>query len=169
MNIIIIGYRGTGKTTLGKTLAKALQRPFVDTDDLIVERENKSIPEIISTLKETGFRQIEKAVIQSLNFTDAVVACGGGAILDPENTKALKQNGYCIWLNASVPTITQRIQEDSNRPELTNLPLVEEIEHLLKIRTPLYKAAADCTFSTEGSSINKTLEEIIEHLQGKVI
>lgn len=169
MNIVIIGYRGTGKTTLGKALAKALKRPFIDTDALIVERESIQIPEIFSAVGEAGFRQIEKAVIQSLNYKDAVIACGGGAILDPDNRAALKQNGYCIWLSASAPVIAERIQTDPNRPALTNLPAAEEIEHLLEVRTPLYKNAADCSFSTEAKSINKLLEEVIEHLKGKVI
>lgn len=169
LNIFIIGYRGTGKTTLGKALAEALDRPFVDTDDLIVEREGKSIPEIFSAVGEGGFRQIEKAVIQSIRRTDAIIACGGGAVLDPENVAALKQNGYCIWLNASASTIAERIQADSNRPALTDLPPIEEIEHLLEVRTPIYQDTADLTFSTDILTINKLLEEVIEHLKGKVI
>ena len=98
-----------------------------------------------------------------------MIACGGGAILDPENVKILKRNGYCLWLTASPDTIANRISENTDRPPLTTLSPKEEIRTVLEKRTPLYAQYADHSFCTEGKPINKILEEIIEYLKKKMI
>ncbi|WP_041941562.1 shikimate kinase [Waddlia chondrophila] len=162
--IVLIGYRGVGKTTLGKALADTLKRPFIDTDDLIVQAAKRSIPEIFNHEGEPGFRLIEKRVIASINIPNAVIACGGGAILDSDNVRSLKNNGYLLWLTATSGTLLCRISNEANRPPLTLLPPLEEIETVLKQRTPLYAQYADRTLSTEGKSIQKLLDEIIKDL-----
>lgn len=169
MNIIFIGFRGTGKTTIGKAIAKKINRRFIDTDELIVQKAKMSIPEIFTELGENGFRQLEKDVIRSLNGSHSVISCGGGAIIDPQNAQRLKHNGYCIWLKASADKIIERIQDDPNRPALTALSPEEEIKQLLEIRNPLYKKYTDIAFFTDNTSINKLLEEVIEHLEHKVL
>ncbi len=164
MNIVLIGYRGTGKSTLGNALADKLDRPFLDTDQLIISEAKLTIPEIFEQEGEQGFRKREKNVIRSIDEDRAVIACGGGAVMDPENGKMLRQNGYIFWLTAKPETILNRIANEDGRPPLTSLPPLEEIKTLLKQRAPLYEKFADYQISTEGKSINNLLEEVIDHL-----
>lgn len=169
MKIVLIGFRGTGKTTLGTTLANVLKRPFIDTDQLIVANAKLSIPEIFEKEGETRFRNLEKKAIASIEAPDAVIACGGGAILDPENANLLKRDGYLLWLTADSGTIADRIRGDANRPPLTKLLLEEEVATLLAQRAPLYERYADHNISTEEKSIDELIKEIIKHLEKKVI
>ncbi len=162
MNIVLIGFRGTGKTTLGKALAEKLNRPFLDTDALICEQTGLSIPNIFSSIGEKGFRNIESEIIQKIQTKeDAIISCGGGAILDPENIKHLKKNGFLVLLTATAETIEQRIRGSLERPSLTEKEPLEEIRHLLEIRNPLYRKVADLVIDTE----SKTPEELIQQLE----
>jgi shikimate kinase len=151
MNIALIGYRGTGKTTIGKILARKLNRQFLDTDALIVERAGKTIRQIFAEGSETAFRDLESQVITELaTKTGHILALGGGAILRPQNLAALKPNSTFVWLKADAQTLFQRINADtattSNRPNLTSGGGdLAEIESLLAVRTPIYQSAANVT------------------------
>jgi len=148
MNIALIGYRGTGKSTLGKHLAELLHMDFVDADTLLIERAGKSIKELFASEGESAFRDRESALLHELLALDhLIIATGGGVILRPENVIALQQRSKVVWLQADADTLHRRIRSDvatgSNRPNLTSAGGIEEIRTLLAIREPLYRAAAE--------------------------
>jgi shikimate dehydrogenase len=145
--VVLIGYRGSGKTTVGRALAATLSLPFLDTDALIEERAGRSIPVIFATEGEEGFRLRERSVIASLPGEPAVIATGGGAVLDPANVRLLRANSVVIYLQASAGVIEARTK-GSGRPPLTGLSLRDEIKSLLRVRLPAYERAADYCIGT---------------------
>jgi shikimate kinase len=146
MGIVLIGYRGSGKTTAGRLLAEHLGKSFADADDLIVERAGKSIRDIFAEGGEKLFRELEMAVVAELaGRGDMVIAVGGGAIIRDENRRALA-NHNIVYLRCDVSELLRRIRSDpntsDNRPNLTSLGGgVEEIQTLLRQREPIYKVA----------------------------
>ena len=141
MNITLIGYRGSGKTSIGKLLAQKLWRDFVDTDQLIVDHAGMTIREIFAAEGEAGFRQREAAVVAEVAAKEnQIIAAGGGAVLDPANVASLKRSGKIVWLKADPKTLHARIQADAatnaNRPNLTAVGGIEEVERLLAARPP---------------------------------
>lgn len=162
MNIVLIGYRGTGKSTVGKVLAGWLGRTLVSTDAEIVRRAGQTIPEIVARHGWDYFRDLESAVCQELAMRDGlIIDTGGGAILRSQNVDALKKTGKLFWLTASVATIASRIGGDTQRPSLTGTKsFVEEIQEVLSERTPQYQAAADHVVPTDGRSIAQIAETI---------
>ncbi len=163
MNIVLIGYRGTGKSTVGKVLAARLGRELVSTDAEIVKRTKQAIPEIVAQHGWEHFRDVESDVCRDLAERDQlVVDTGGGAILRPQNVEVLKRNGILFWLTATVDTITTRIGGDTQRPSLTsNKSFVDEIQEVLRDRVPNYQAAADHAVQTDGRSIQQVVETIL--------
>jgi shikimate dehydrogenase len=145
--VVLTGYRGSGKTTVGRALAAALSLPFIDTDSLVEERAGRSIPAIFAAEGEEGFRVREKSVIAHLPDEPAVIATGGGTVLDPANVRLLRKNSVLIYLQASAAVIEARTR-GSDRPALTGLVLREEIESLLRFRAPAYERAADYCVDT---------------------
>ena len=123
MNIVFIGYRGSGKSTVGRRLAARMRRRFVDTDDLIESKEGQ-IRDIVKSHGWDYFRAVEKRIIEEISKEDKlVIALGGGAVLDIDNVRVLKKNGFIIWLKADQQTLLKRIDEDpetnTRRPTLT--------------------------------------------------
>ncbi len=174
MNIILIGFRGTGKTTIGKMLAQRLGKEFVDADAYLEQKEGKSVKDIFAEGGEKLFREIETRVIAELcRLDDQVIATGGGAILREENVRALKRNGIVVLLDADVDTIHKRIHKDTTteqrRPSLTNRNAYEEIEYLLEYRRPLYDRTADFVISTASMSPNAAANKIITLLRNHVM
>lgn len=168
VNIVLIGYRGTGKTFVGRALAERLGREFVDTDDLIIERAGKSIPKIFEENGEEEFREIERRVVKEVSEKDnLVVGCGGGVAVDEENIENLKKNGVIILLEASAEKIYERIKDDSNRPSLIGKGKFEEIKELLKYRKPFYEKAAEHRIDSEKFTIEENVEQIINYLKEK--
>jgi len=163
MNIVLIGYRGTGKSTVGKMLAARLGRELISTDVEIVKRSKQSIPEIVAQQGWESFRDVESAVCRDLAGRDQlVIDTGGGAVLRPQNVEVLKRNGKLIWLTATVETIAARIGGDTQRPSLTGTKsFVEEIAEVLHDRTPKYQAAADYVIQTDDRSIPQVVEAIL--------
>jgi shikimate kinase len=166
MNVVLIGYRGTGKTTVGQIVAAQLGRLLVSTDVEIVKLVGQSIPEIVQKNGWEYFRDLETKVCQELaGRTGLVVDTGGGAILRSRNVEILKETGRLFWLTASVSTITDRIGQDSQRPSLTGIKsFVDEIEDVLRERTPKYQAAADYVIETDGRSATQVADEILARL-----
>ncbi|HJP18450.1 MAG TPA: shikimate kinase [Nitrospinota bacterium] len=166
MNIVLIGYRGTGKSTVGKILAKKLKRLLIPVDDLIVKKVGMSIPEIVEKHGWDYFRDIESNVTKELSNQDnCIIDCGGGVILRDENVENLKQNGKCFLLKAEIDTIISRIQGDANRPALKEgMSFREEQEKVLKERDPKYKAAADVEIDTSILSLEQAVEKILENI-----
>ena len=163
MNIVLIGYRGTGKTTVGRLLAVRLGRELVSTDAEIVKRAKRTIPEIVAQEGWEYFRNLESDICKELASRDKlVIDTGGGAILRTQNVEALKKNGTLFWLTASVETITKRIGGNSQRPSLTGTKsFVDEIQEVLRERTPKYQTAADHRIATDNRSINELVETLL--------
>lgn len=166
MNIVLIGYRGTGKSTVGKVLAARLGWQLVSTDAEVVRRAGKTIPEIVAQHGWEHFRDLESAVCLDFSSQNGlVIDTGGGAILRPQNVDCLKRTGKLFWLTASVGTIASRIGRDSQRPSLTGTKsFVEEIEEVLAERMPKYQSAADHTVSTEEHTISQIVDSIVSCL-----
>jgi|SRR5689334_8367076 len=165
MNIVLIGYRGTGKSTIGKAVAARLGRELVSTDKEIVRRAGSSIPEIVAAHGWDYFRDLESTICQELaDRDDLVIDTGGGAILRQQNVDVFKRNGRLIWLTASVETIAARIGGDRQRPSLTGTKShVDEIREVLTERIPKYQAAADVTIATDSQSIDDLATIIVLH------
>ncbi len=163
MNIVLIGYRGTGKSAVGKVLAGRLGRDLLSTDTEVVKRAKLSIPELVQRHGWDYFRDVESTVCRDLAGRDHVIIdTGGGAILRPANVDVLRKNGRLYWLTASVETISRRIGHDTQRPSLTGgKSFIEEIRDVLAERMPIYQAAADCTIATEGLTVNQVAESIL--------
>ncbi|HSQ52300.1 MAG TPA: shikimate kinase [Nitrospiraceae bacterium] len=163
MNIVLIGYRGTGKSTVGKLLAMRLGRQFVSTDEESIKRAKRTIPEIVAQEGWEYFRDLESEVCREFAGRDRlVIDTGGGAILRAQNVEALKKSGTLFWLTASVETITKRIGRDNQRPSLTgSKSFVDEIQDVLRERTPKYQAASDHVITTDDRSIKQLVEIIL--------
>ncbi len=166
MNIVLIGYRGTGKSSVGKLLAERQGRRLVSTDAEVVRRAGLSIPEIVAQSGWERFRDLESDVCRNLAGQDwLIIDTGGGAILRQQNVAVLKTNGTLFWLTAEVATIVARIGGDSQRPSLTGTKsFVEEVEDVLRERTPIYKAAADHVVGTDGRSVADIADSILARL-----
>lgn len=168
--IVLIGMRGAGKSTVGRRLAWGLSVPFYDTDRMIEKQAGMKIPEIFGTYGEAGFRQCEREVIAALGGEDAVIATGGGVVLDPQNVLALRRGSTVIYLQAPVSVLAARVT-GSDRPSLTGAPPAEELGDLLDQRAPLYRAAADyCIDSgTAGPSVTAAMiRDFIGHTMPEV-
>jgi shikimate kinase len=170
MNIFLIGYRCTGKTSVGRCLANRLGRSFVDTDLELVKEQGVSISVIVSKRGWTAFRDIEKRVIQRACERDhQVVATGGGAVLDEANVKRMKDSGVLVWLRADIKTIEKRIIEDKTtqdfRPALTSKGSVKEIQETLLLRNPFYERAMDFFVDTGTMDIEAVCDTIIQKIK----
>ena len=163
MNIVLMGYRGTGKSSVGRLLAARLGRELVSIDAEIVKRAQRSIPEIVAQEGWEYFRDLESDICRELASRDQlVIDAGGGAILRAQNVEALKKNSTVFWLTASVETIVKRIGGDNQRPSLTGTKsFVEEIQDVLRERTPKYQAVADHSIATDDRSINQLVETLL--------
>ena len=163
MNIVLIGYRGTGKSTVGRLVGRRLGREVVSTDEEIVKRAGRTIPEIVAQQGWDYFRDLESDICRELGSRDQlIIDTGGGAILRAQNVEALKKNGTLFWLTASVETITKRIGGDHQRPSLTGTKsFVDEIQDVLRERTPKYQAAADHTIVTDGLTTHELAETLL--------
>ena len=163
MNIVLIGYRGTGKSTVAKILGQRLRRKVVSTDAEIVKEAGQSIPQIVEQFGWDHFRELETQMCRKLqDQANLVIDTGGGLILKEENVKILKTNGTFFWLTAEIPTIVKRISGDTQRPSLSGTKtFVEEIEDILKERTPKYQAAADHVIPTDRTSPHQIADAIL--------
>lgn len=161
-NIALIGFMGSGKTKVGKILAKNLDMKFVDIDRAISIREKKSIPEIFEEKGEAYFRKLERMIIEeeSLN-NNIVIATGGGVIIDNENIKNLKKTSYVVFLDCDVETIYERVKNNRNRPLLNVENVYEKIQELHSKRQFLYSISCDYSIKIDKkSNIYDTVEAI---------
>ena len=160
-SFILIGYRGTGKTTVARQLSNRLGLPLFDSDAEIEQRAGKSVADIFAQDGEPAFRDLEEATIADIlaRGLPMVLATGGGAILRQTTRKRLRQSGRVIWLTASPETILHRITNDAAsqtlRPSLTSLPLREEIVTVLEHRKPLYADAAHEIIDTDCQTVDE--------------
>ncbi|MDQ1334617.1 MAG: shikimate kinase, partial [Thermodesulfobacteriota bacterium] len=157
MNIVLIGYRCSGKTHVGRLLTGDLDVAFLDTDILIEEKAGIPIPSYVSRYGWRDFRRVERAVIEEIASKDnSVIATGGGVVMDPENVMNLRRNGWVVWLAAGAKAIRERMtraqQEGDFRPPLSGSDPLEEIDSILRERTPAYESASDYHVWTDGQT-----------------
>jgi len=168
-NVFLIGPMGSGKTAVGKTLARLLRRPFYDSDSEIEHHAGVDIPFIFEKEGEEGFRQRECQAIEYLTALEPIVlATGGGAVLRPENRRHLAERGCVVYLRTSVAQQMNRVRRSRNRPLLSNVDAREKLEQLIGIRAPLYLEIADFIVDTDGRRVRSVAEEVVRQLRGRV-
>ena len=163
MNLVLIGYRGTGKSTIARLLTEQLGWGLISTDAEIVKKAQRSIPEIVDQFGWDHFRQLESEICERAATQDhMVIDTGGGVIVREENIRVLQSQGIIFWLTATIHSISQRIGGDKQRPSLTaGKTLVEEIEEVLRERTPKYQAAAHYAISTDTETPKTLVKQIL--------
>jgi shikimate kinase len=164
-NIFLVGPMGSGKSTIGRQLAKALKRPFFDSDKEIEKRTGVTISWIFEMEGEEGFRAREKQVIAELSAKENIVlATGGGAVLAEDNRNLLRSRGKVVYLSSSIEQLYRRTSKDKSRPLLQTDNPKQKIAQLLEQRDPLYKSVADVVVRTAKQSIHKTVTNVIKRL-----
>jgi len=167
--IFLIGYRGTGKTTVAKLLAARLNRNWVDSDGEVERRTGESIAKLFVQRGEPAFRELEAAVVRDIcQRSGIVVALGGGAVLHDDNRTAICAAGPVVWLTASVNSLVARLAADEattdQRPNLTAAGTLQEIAAVLAARTPIYRACATLVVDTEGKTPAEVANQIVANL-----
>jgi shikimate kinase len=161
-NIILVGFMGTGKTAVGKALARRLKMKFVDMDCLIEGRERMKVPDIFASKGEPYFRKVEKEVAREVSSQSGlVIAAGGGAVIDEENVKNLRSSGVMVCLTATAGKIFERTRAHTHRPLLNVSDPKEKISELLARRAEYY-ARADYRIDTTDLSIDEVVKKIAE-------
>jgi shikimate kinase len=165
MNVVLIGYRGTGKTSVAQQLAQRVGWSWVDTDAEIQRAAGTTIAELFAAQGEQAFRELESRIIaQVAQREQTIVATGGGAVLRDDNRLRLRACGRVVWLRAAPETIFLRLQNDhrtsEQRPALTPLGQREEIQRLVELREPLYRQCADLIVDTD----QRCVAEVVEHI-----
>jgi shikimate kinase len=160
-NVFLIGPMGSGKTAVGRHLARLLRAPFRDSDAEIEARTGVDISYIFSREGEAGFRQREKEVIEDITRESPIVlATGGGAILLPENRAALRDRGFVVYLETSIEQQAERVRQGRNRPLLHDVDPVIKLTELMAVRAPLYESLADFTIATDGRKVHIVADAI---------
>jgi len=168
-NLVLIGYRATGKSAVGARLARILGRRFVDLDQVLVQEAGRSIAEIVAQGGWEEFRRREKELVARYATPQGLVlATGGGVVLDFDNVQTLRKNGLIIWLTADAATIKARLAADQTqadyRPSLTGADPLKEVAEVLKSRQHLYLAAAQLIVDTAGQTIGQVVDQILAAL-----
>lgn len=161
-HVILIGFMGCGKSSVGKTLAEALLVPFVDTDELIERRNGRLIRDIFRESGEDFFRDLETETLALLLESNErmVIAAGGGLPLRPENREYIRQLGTAVYLLATEETLVARLRQDDTRPLLQGGELEKKIERLMAEREEIYRETADLQIVTDGKEIYEIVQEV---------
>jgi shikimate kinase len=171
--VALVGYRGTGKSTVGRLLAGHMNRKFVDVDLQIEARSGRSIDAIFAEFGEPIFRDWEERALAELleQFPEAVVATGGGSVLREQNRHRLREFGDIVWLTAVPDELARRLVADERsprfRPALTAAGAIEEIAQVLFARMPIYEALADFVVETGGKGPEEVATAILERLASR--
>jgi shikimate kinase len=173
MNLFLVGYRCSGKTTIGKSVAKTIDWSFVDADNMLVEECGKHIKDIVDTEGWEAFRHREHSMLKLIcTKKRQVVATGGGVVLDADNVRAMQDSGIIIGLGATAETIRKRLLQDINtanfRPALTDKGLLDEIEYMLSKRNPCYESASDFFIQTDGIPVAEITQTIIQKIKNRI-
>jgi shikimate kinase len=164
MNYYLIGMMGSGKSTVGKLLAKKLETPFLDLDHYIEVKNNKSINDIFKEKGENYFRQLETNALSEIKASEIVVACGGGIILNHENRKKISSNGKVVFLKASISSLIKRLLSNKDRPLLNDKNIENELIKIWNERKNYYNETAEITINTDGYTPESISSLIIENL-----
>lgn len=162
-NIILIGFMGSGKSSIGRMVAKRMGFQFIDTDALIVERAGKSIPAIFAEQGEEAFRDLETAAIESIaHFSRCVISTGGGAVLRERNRALLRELGFVVLLTASEDVLWERVSRNNKRPLLQTENPRETLSKMLAVRKEAYEAAAESIVDTTEFSHRRSVDVVIQ-------
>lgn len=165
-NIVLIGFMGAGKSTIAGMMHEAFYMEVIEMDQVIVNQQGMSIPEIFEKYGEEYFRDLEtNLLIDMQDHQNVIISCGGGVALRERNVKEMKKNGKVVFLTASPETILERVQDDNDRPLLNRHKNVEYISQMMETRRPKYEAAADLIIATDGKSSYDICREIVLELQ----
>jgi shikimate kinase len=166
-HLVLVGLMGAGKTTVGQRCAELLERPFVDTDDLVVASAGVPFDDIWAAEGEQGFRARERVAVAdaAASPTPLVISCGGGAVLDPENRRVLRSEGVVVWLVASPAELAARLVHDDSRPLLAGGDKTATLQRLESLREPAYEAAAHVQVSTDGRTPDDVAAVVLEEFR----
>lgn len=164
MKFFLIGMMGSGKSSVGKILSKGLNLPFIDIDKDIEKKENLSVKKIFEQKGENYFRILETKTLKK-NKKPAVVSCGGGIVLDKKNRDFLVNNGYTIYLKASISNLKKRLFDKNDRPLINNNDLQISLEKIYNQRKSLYNSVANHSINTDKLSITEVCKLIIEKIE----
>jgi shikimate kinase len=162
-HLVLVGLMGAGKTTVGAACANRLVRPFVDTDDVVEANTGMSVADVFADRGEAGFRDLERQAVVDACATPvpAVIACGGGAVLEGDNRRRLHQAGFVVWLQAPPATLMARVRDGTERPLLEGRGTAT-LERLAVVRSAAYDAAADAAVDTDGLTVNQVVDAVLE-------
>jgi shikimate kinase len=164
-SLFLVGPMGSGKTAVGRALARLRRQRFIDSDAEIERRTGVDIPFIFEREGEPGFRDRERDVIEDLtHWPGVVLSTGGGAVIRPENRERLRSRGIVIYLQASVAQQVERTQHSRNRPLLMNTDPAVRLAELMAVREPLYRSVAHLVVSTDRRKVSAVAEAILEGL-----
>ena len=164
-NIVLIGFMGSGKSTISDYLSTVFDMKLVEMDQVIAEKEEMSIPDIFATYGEEYFRNLETNLLKELQTgQNCIISCGGGVALRQENVVEMKKNGRVVLLTASPETILERVKDSHERPLLENNKNTEFIAGLMEARREKYQAAADIIVATDGKTELEICEELVKKL-----
>lgn len=165
-NIFLIGFMGTGKSTVARCMREKFHMEIIEMDELIAEREGMSIPEIFGKYGEEYFRDLEtKFLVEIQEKDNFVVSCGGGIVLRQQNIKEMKKNGNIVLLTASPETILERVKYDNKRPLLRGKKNVEAIREMMEARRESYEGVADITIHIDRKGAARICKEIRKKLK----
>lgn len=165
-NIYLIGFMGSGKSTIASQMQKRFHLRRIEMDDCIVKKAGMPISQIFATQGEPAFRRMETALLKKISYhSDYVVSCGGGVVLKAENVRLMKRSGKVVLLVASPEVILERVSRNNRRPVLEGKKNLKDITEMMEARRPAYEAAADLTIEIDG----KTPEEIADELYLRVM
>ena len=165
-NVFLVGPMGAGKSTIGRQLAALLKKDFLDVDHEIERRTGAAIPLIFEIEGESGFRRREALVVDELTRkTNVVLATGGGAVLDPDNRKALRERGSVVYLRAEIDILVERTRRDRNRPLLQTPDPRAKLEEIMRVREPLYRATAHVIIETDRRNPQMVARDVADNLK----
>lgn len=167
-HVVLIGLMGAGKSTVGAVVAERIGRPFVDTDDVVEAMTGRSVADIFAAGGESEFRQLERRAVADVCAapTPSVIACGGGAVLDPENRRLLRNAGLVVWLQAPPAVLADRAARSGERPLLAGGGAQATLERLASVREAAYESTADVTVDTVATSIDEVADAVVAALAG---
>jgi shikimate kinase len=170
VNLVLVGYRGTGKSAIARKLGGLLAMPMVSLDDEIVREAGKPIPDIVASAGWAYFRDLEERMCREFGAKQGIILdCGGGVVEREANFLSLRAGGYVVWLRATPATIVARIGGDSSRPSLTgHKSFTEEVEEVLARREPLYRRLAQVCIDTDGRPLDELAMVVANHFRAAV-
>jgi len=167
-NIVLIGFMGTGKSAVADYLSVELGFPIIDIDQVISNLEKKSIVDIFATHGEAYFRDVESRILSQLTIEkNTIISCGGGIVMTTGNIEKLKEIGFVVLLTASPRTVLRRVEENDERPLLTDRMNIGFVTELMEQRREHYRRAADIVIDTDDKSVSQVGDELLEQMRRK--